>query len=737
MLKKLVSSVILFSFLFLLLLSLNSTAVSYQIQITVNAPSSLAGSDIILFAPLPPSANIQSQYYVINQCGYYVDSYLFSTYPPYLVYYIAGLNNESLLLTYGTGVTSEYVTCNVFSNLFTFYILNTTLWNATNVQADGLLTMGNNSHLYFQPSISRYISSSVVFMYNILPSSVSTNNFYEIANVKPGTGVFFDYLQTSQKVKIPSYYIFSGKYETIFTNCILSNNFDVEQSGFVKVNSAELYTKLTCFVKISEEGKCTIVCGTVIQGSPSEKPCCNISTNLIAVYYCKPSCSQCIEGKASVIFTPSLIEGNCFYAYENGKMVNLGKVVCDVVVSSKPKVFVAYCAFNTSCVRIFGVPVGSKVIVSYSNGTSECIYVSNKVNNVGIAEDNLVIGYGSGISDILIYPPCSNIKYDAKIGFTDFVRAYYVNICNGKAYLCVNGTVLTSLGNVTFPADVIIGVQGVGNTQYLLVQVVTDHGVTQFISASPYTIYNVVPYIHYVTYSNTPLIISKIGVTLATGLYDEISGIIKTSVTSPFQACSAIINGITSPGLVVCYSHGKLTCYRVSNSSSSLILKGMDGDSVTLVYQNVQEQFIVSSCFYPLDIPSNTPFVLAISPTSRTVTVDANGIQASQPYVNKLVNLNSTKVSSSTSLTPPPIKNPFSISINSNQLMDIIIYYIGGGIAIYLINRNYNITGVLWYGLMIWSLLSIAISLMFGLYALLPGAVFGFALAYVAKYLNR
>ncbi len=223
--KKLVYSAILFSFLFLLLLSFNSTAVSYQIQITINAPSSLSGSDIILFDPLPPSANIQSQYYVINQCGYYVDSYLFSTYPPYLVYYIAGLNNESVLLTYGTGVTSEYVTCNVFSNLFTFYILNTTLWNATNVQADGLLTMGNNSHLYFQPSISRYISSSVVFMYNILPSSVSTNNFYEILNVKPGTGIFFDYLQTPQKVKIPSYYIFSGKYETIFTNCILSNNF--------------------------------------------------------------------------------------------------------------------------------------------------------------------------------------------------------------------------------------------------------------------------------------------------------------------------------------------------------------------------------------------------------------------------------------------------------------------------------------------------------------------------------
>jgi hypothetical protein len=130
-------------------------------------------------------------------------------------------------------------------------------------------------------------------------------------------------------------------------------------------------------------------------------------------------------------------------------------------------------------------------------------------------------------------------------------------------------------------------------------------------------------------------------------------------------------------------------------------------------------------------------FVLAISPTSRTVTIDANGIQTSQPYVNKLVNLNSTKVNSSTSLTPPPIKNPFNISINSNQLMDIVIYYIGGGIAIYLINRNYNITGVLWYGLMIWSLLSIALSLMFGFYALLPGAVFGFALAYVAKYLNR
>ncbi len=69
--------------------------------------------------------------------------------------------------------------------------------------------------------------------------------------------------------------------------------------------------------------------------------------------------------------------------------------------------------------------------------------------------------------------------------------------------------------------------------------------------------------------------------------------------------------------------------------------------------------------------------------------------------------------------------------------MDIVIYYIGGGIAIYLINRNYNITGVLWYGLMIWSLLSIALSLMFWFYALLPGAVFGFALAYVAKYLNR
>ncbi|MEM0252808.1 MAG: hypothetical protein QW046_04115 [Candidatus Micrarchaeaceae archaeon] len=729
------------AFLIFIITTIASAAIQ-QINILVNIPPSLTGNNLFFVIPLKVNNSVitNNNFYVINNYGYYEYSYLFSSTPPLLTLYQSQATNTTYYVTFGNGITPQYVSTNIYSNLFTFYLINTTIFNASGVTASaGIATFANNSHLWFQPSTSRYIPSSVLFLYNILPSATLSVSplIYSGQPLQAGAAVFFNLFQSSTT------YTFSAQYLNVpylFLNYLQYPTLQITNNQVAINNFPPVPVKPVSEVIVTQNE--TIVSNVTFHTTPIITPSSSFSTTYIATFtaiYSQTGSS--VYGLAPLIFTQSMLNGSNLYAIENGKFVTVGTAPSSLSLVSNPQMFVVNLGNNPKNVTLYGVPIGSTIAVTYSNGTTKTFIAQGQVvNNVGpLKLTNYGIPAGSGITTMVITLPGSQEIYTAQIGFTDFVHAFYVNLTNGFATVDVNGTQLVTLGKVVLPANIVIGTQQVGSNTYLLGLVQSYTGqVYNFLVPLNYPVYNVVPYVKYVTYTGQPLLLTEIGVYPANGLFYTLNGQIKLSVSTPYPITATVETVVTSPGLTLSINNGKVNVYTNSSASSSnLIIEGANGYELQLIYQNVQTTTPITSNYYSVQIPSNMPALVSVDPSSRIIIINANAIQQQQAqYINQKITLNQPLNVTIAQLQITPIKVQLP-TVSTNQIVQIVTNYAYAAFGIYLINRNLEITNTLWYGSMLLSLLGFIVAIVISDKALTAMSllllVVSFGLRYIGK----
>ncbi|MCW1302690.1 MAG: hypothetical protein QXX36_03625, partial [Candidatus Rehaiarchaeum fermentans] len=685
------------AFLIFVVSTIASAAIQ-QINILINIPPSLTGNNLFFVIPLKTNNNIitNNNFYVINNYGYYEYSYLFSSTPPLLTVYQAQATNTTYYVTFGNGITPQYVTTNIYSNFFTFYLINTTIFNVSGVSASaGIATFANDSHLWFQPSTVRYVPSSVLFLYNILPSATLSVSplIYSGQPLQAGAAVFFNLFQSSTT------YTFSAQYLNVpylFLNYLQYPTLQIT-NNHVSINDfPPVPVKPVSEVIVTQNE--TVISNVTFHTTPIITPSSSFSTTYIATFTSTYSqTGSFVYGLASLIFTQSMINGSNLYALENGKFVTVGAAPTSLSLVNNPQMFVVNLGNNPKNVTLYGVPIGSTVAVTYSNGTSKTFIAQGQVvNTVGpLKLTNYGIPAGSGITTMSITLPGSQEIYTAQVGFTDFVHAFYINLTNGFASVDVNGTQLVTLGQVVLPANIVIGTQQVGSNTYLLGLVQSYTGqVYNFLIPLNYPVYNVVPYVKYVTYTGQPLLLTEIGVYPANGLFYTLNGQLILSVSTPYSITATVETIVTSPGLTVMVNNGKVNVYTNSSASSSnLVIEGANGYQLQLIYQNVQTNTPITSNYYPVQIPSNMPALVSIDPSSRVIVVNANAIQQQQAqYISQKVTLNQPLNVTITALQITPLKVQLPQIMNTNQIVQITTYYAYAAFGIYLINRNLEIT---------------------------------------------
>ncbi|MEM3503733.1 MAG: hypothetical protein QW134_05875, partial [Nitrososphaeria archaeon] len=486
----------------------------------------------------------------------------------------------------------------------------------------------------------------------------------------------------------------------------------------------------------------TIVSNVTFHTTPIITPSSSFSTTYIATFTSIYSqTGSFVYGLAPLIFTQSMINGSNLYALENGKFVTVGTAPSSLSLVSNPQMFVVNLGNNPKNVTLYGVPISSTIAVTYSNGTTKTFIAQGQVvNNVGpLKLTNYGIPAGSGITTMVITLPGSQEIYTAQIGFTDFVHAFYVNLTNGFASIDVNGTQLVTLGQVVLPANIVIGTQQVGSNTYLLGLVQSYTGqVYNFLIPLNYPVYNVVPYVKYVTYTGQPLLLTEIGVYPANGLFYTLNGQIKLSISTPYPITATVETIVTSPGLTLSINNGKVNVYTNSSASSSnLVIEGANGYQLQLIYQNVQTTTPITSNYYSVQIPSNMPALVSIDPSSRVIVVNANAIQQQQAqYISQKVTLNQPLNVTITQLQITPMKIQLP-KTNTNDVIQVGAYYLFAAFGIYLISRNLEITNTIWYGSLLLSLFGIVIAAITFNVAYVISSVFMFVASFGLKQLGK
>lgn len=718
------------------------SAAIQQINVLVNIPPSLTGNNLFFVIPLKTNNNIitNNNFYVINNYGYYEYAYLFSSTPPLLTVYQAQATNTTYYVTFGNGITPQYVSTNIYSNLFTFYLINTTIFNVSGVTASaGIATFANNSHLWFQPSTVRYVPSSVLFLYNILPSATLSVSplIYSGQPLQAGAAVFFNLFQSSTT------YTFSAQYLNVpylFLNYLQYPTLQITNNHVSINNFPPVPVKPVSEVIVTQNQ--TIVSNVTFHTTPIITPSSSFSTTYIATFTSIYSqTGSFVYGLAPLIFTQSMINGSNLYALENGKFVTVGTAPSSLSLVNNPQMFVVNLGNNPKNVTLYGVPISSTIAVTYSNGTTKTFIAQGQVvNNVGpLKLTNYGIPAGSGITTMVITLPGSQEIYTAQIGFTDFVHTFYVNLTNGFASIDINGTQLVTLGQVVLPANIVIGTQQVGSNTYLLGLVQSYTGqVYNFLVPLNYPVYNVVPYVKYVTYTGQPLLLTEIGVYPANGLFYTLSGQIKLSISTPYPITATVETIVTSPGLTLSINNGKVNVYTNSSASSSnLVIEGANGYQLQLIYQNVQTTTPITSNYYSVQIPSNMPALVSIDPSSRVIVVNANAIQQQQAqYISQKVTLNQPLNVTITQLQITPMKIQLP-KTNTNDVIQVGAYYLFAAFGIYLISRNLEITNTIWYGSLLLSLFGIVIAAITFNVAYVISSVFMFVASFGLRQLGK
>jgi len=749
--RKTIFLILLYSVFFILpfvMLSTKASLIQEEVPISVNVNANLS-QGLIYIAPLPQQTQVFGQnYYVSNTLGYYEYSYLFSTTPPLLVWYEPAPSSQTYYFVYGGSTQATGVTTGVFSFYTQFYYLNTSIFNVSGVSLLGgsLVLNGQNSLVTFTPSALRY--SSAVVLYSLQSSAVVTPpDLVYTGPVPPGSIVTMSLFSYSNLQTIPSYTAFPfGS-----TTWVMSSDDYVKTTQFTIANSQFTYNAQVAGMPNEEFNQVALpqspVYGLVFSSSVSlQYP----STKYLAPQIASPSSvvfngtfavsQNVIYGTNSVLlenpvyfFNPTLLNGSNILVYNNSKWYSLPVQASDLKLDLN-HIYMYIFPYNSSNYIFFeDIPVGSVITVTYANGSIYTITASgNTVNTVGGVNLVDLKVYGQGVVGISIKPSLTNtqVSYNMLIGFSDFLHKAGLIINTTGVYVYNSQSAVTKLvSSPKFPADVGVGYADIGNTFYLIGFYYYPGSFLTFITPMPNPVAStgIVPYINY--NGTIPLSVSSIGITLSSGLYYEVTGIVSIAVGSPTPLQSSVLSLTTAPGEAIVNNNNAIYQTRLPNSSSSLTLVGFAGYNLVVQYGSIESQLIISNNYYPTNLPTNLQVVVTVSESTRTVTISTSPLPVKPVQV---ASLNITNVS-----TVPYNGSSGSYFITNthlanNELIGIITYY--GFLAVAI--ASYRYSSQLWSSTLFLSFATLSIGLLFGNYIVLPFSIGAIILGFIFKRLN-
>ena len=237
----------------------------------------------------------------------------------------------------------------------------------------------------------------------------------------------------------------------------------------------------------------------------------------------------------------------------------------------------------------------------------------------------------------------------------------------------------------------------------------------------------IVPYINY--NGTVPISLTSIGITLSSGLYYEATGIISITTGLPTPLESSVLSLTTAPGEAIVNNNNAIYQTKLSNTSSSLTLIGFTGYNLIIQYGSIESQLIISSNYYPTNLPTNLQVVVTVSESTRTVTISTS------PLPVKPVQVASLNVTNTTTVTYVGSGSSFINNIQhlpNNELIGIITYYSFLAIAV----ASYRYSSQLWSSTLFLSFSTLSIGLLFADYIVLPFSIGAIVLGFIFKKLN-
>jgi hypothetical protein len=731
------------------MLTTKASLIQEEVPISVNVNANIS-QGLIYIAPLPQQTQVFGQnYYVSNSLGYYEYSYLFSATPPLLVWYEPAPSSQTYYFVYGGSTQASAVTTGVFSFYTQFYYLNSSIFNVSGVSLLGgsLVLNGQNSLVTFTTTALRY--TSAVILYTLQSSAVVTPpELIYSGSIPSGSIVTLSLFSYSNLQTIPSYTAFPfGS-----TTWVMASDGYVKSSQFTISNSQFTYNAQVAGMPNEEVAQVTLPQPSAMYGFVFGS---SVSLQYPSIKYLAPqtvappsitfngtfAVSQSASyGYNSVLledpvyfFNPTLLNGSNILVYNDSKWYSLP------VQASNLKLDLNHIAmyilpYNSSSNYIYfeDIPAGSVISVKYANGTTYSFTASGKtVNTVGgVSLVNLEI-YGRNVVGITIQPSLTNtqVSYNMLIGFTDFLHKAGLIINTTGVYVYNSQTSVIKLSNPRFPSDVAVGYADIGNTFYLIGFYYYPGSFYTFITPMPNPVAStgIVPYINY--NGTIPLSVSSIGITLSSGLYYETTGIVTIATGLPTPLQSSVLSLTTAPGDAIVNNNNAIYQTKLTNSSSSLTLIGFSGYNLIVQYGSIESQLIISSNYYPTNLPTNLQVVVTVSESSRTITISTSPLPVKPVQVASLNVTNTTTVTYNGSSGSSFITN---IHSTNNQLIGIITYYSFLAIAV----ASYRYSSQLWSSTLFLSFATLSIGLLFGNYIVLPFSIGAVILGFIFKRLN-
>lgn len=745
--KVIIKIIIIMSLLALALgaIVVHSASASNQIPIIVTVPNSLTGTSLMYIFPLPLNSNISpANYYVINQQGYYIYSYLFSQSPPLLVLYSNPIQNTTYYAIYGISVSSssQYVTTSVFSSYFQFYYINTSIMNVSKASASGgVLSIANGGWFTYTNTAVRYTPNSVLYLYNFLPPlGFSLPSFLVTYSLPPGSLILFHLFGTTSPISVPASYAMPLNKNYLITNNVTIGNMKVVGNQITFSNYATYTIPSAVRDILYFNGSGIYANNQFIPSYVVFNQNTNISGTYYASFYSLNFLSNGYVGVPNLIADPTFINGSNFVIFGSNGTTYKVPVKGNIYLSQHPYLYILPHYYNSSkYIYVDFIPQGSTISVTYLNGSVVNFYANgNVINNIGeLKLTTIAIPYGSGISSISFnLPSSSQYTYTALVGFYDYLHHFWVNVTNGRVSFAINNNVYATFGSATFPMTVGIGSEQIGNTTYLLAFVYSQAGFYTYILPSPVPVYNSVPYVTYNTPSGNPLLLSEVGVTLANGLYTQITHTVQYTVGNPQPANSVVLNALTHPGYTIINNNGNIISTTEQGVSSPLTVIGFSGYQAIVTYSNGQQVFSITSGNYSINLPVNTPVLISIQPTTRTIQITTGSSIQSTPYYTYNYNYSTTHYKANVTVVSPlaSVKalQP-TIKLSNTDIIVLSMYYGLGAMLISLLLKS----NVYWYPLFMWSLISIAFSVILGQYTVIIYGIFMLFIAYEFKKIGK
>lgn len=742
-------------FLFSLLLSffvalpipvvLHASLVQEQVPISVTTTTNIS-QGLIYMTPLPQQVQLfGNNYYVANSIGYYEYSYLFSSTPPLLVWYEPAPTTQTYYFVYGGNTQASAVTTGVFSFYSTFYYVNRSIFNVSNANVLGgvLVLNGQNSLVTFNTSAYRYTSAMMLYNFQS-EATVTPPTIIFSGSIPPGSIVTLSLLQYSQNMKLPPYiaYPFATTYMSIASDTQLASQQFTLKNGVFNYNGSIV------------NGNNQMFYSSTLPSSPNYILQFSSSVSLVyptAQYLASQTAvsplyvngtiaiSQNVEtGQNAVVlqnptffYNPTLLNGSNVMVYNGTKWyqypVSTSSLKLDV---SHTTMYVLQSIVNSSYLYFYDIPLGSSITLRYSNGSTYSFTASGPaVNTIGPLSLVNVKAYGIGVVGISIQPSVTNqqVSFSGLAGFTDFLHKAGV-LFNGSGVYVYNGNkvVTTLTTSPSYPADVGAGYVVIGNTFYLVGFYYSAGSFYPFVVPLPYAVAStgIVPYVNY--NGTVPLALTDTAVTISTGFYYEATGLVSvvTGLPSPIQ--SAVLSVTTTPGVEIVNKNGNIYQTQTTNQSAPLVLVGFQGYNLVVQYGNIQSQLIVTSNYYPTNLPTDLQIVITASQATRTVAISTSPLPVKPVAIGKL------NVTNATASTPPGTYYLNNYTLPTGQLLGITTYYAFLALAIV----SYRYSNRLWSSTLFMSFSTISMALLFGEYIVIAFAVGSIVLGFIFKKLD-